>query len=112
MERLQIPYAVIGQAAYEIRNGLPLSQPKIIFGVLPQYNIPEITRMITSVIPNIELQTDGYRVHRNGVNLIIRMLTRKYPTLIDPDTVYYANWDYPLPNPFDVYWKLEDHYDR
>lgn len=112
LERCQIPYVVLGNIAYDIKHNLPLSTNKIVLGVLQRYNVRELTSMLPIVLPDIEITTDGWRVARDGMLAQIKIMYKNYPTLLDPDTVFYQHWRFWLPNPFNEYWKLENRYDR
>lgn len=111
-ERCQIPYVVLGQAAYDIKHNLPISTTKIVFGMLQRYNIRELVSMLPIVIPDLEVTTDGWRITKDDMSIQIKILTKNYPTVMDPDIVFYEHWRFRLPNPFNEYWKLENRYDR
>ena len=112
MERCQIPYVVLGQAAYDIKHDLPIVTNKIVFGMLERYNVRELVSLFQVVIPGIETTTDGWRICRDGVRIQIKVLTKNYPSVMDPDLVFYKYWHYYVPNPFDTYWAMENHLDR
>ena len=117
MERCTLPYVVLGEAAYCIKHELPFKENKIVFGLLKQHAVPSQTSLLPTLAKDInvtsfEYLTDGYRIFIGEVAIIIRIIPKKYPTLLDPDTVTYNNWWYKLPNPFNEYWEHTEHYDR
>ena len=112
LERCQLPYVVLGQTAFDIKHNKPISTTKIVFGILSRYNIRELTSMMPNVLPDIEQTTDGWRVTRDGFSMCLKVLTKNYPTIMDPDTAFYEHWRFRIPNPFNEYWALENRYDR
>ena len=111
LERCQIPYVVLGQTAFDLKHNLPLTTTRVMLGVLERYNVRELTSMIPIVMPTAERTTDGWIVHENGYSISIKFLTKKYPTLLDPDLCVYKHWRFMIPNPFEEYWALANKYD-
>lgn len=105
LERSQIPFVVLGDAAYQMRNNMPLQGHKIVLGVMERHAVKECTSLLTIIDPTIETLTDGYRLLYQGVPVFIKVLTKDYPTLLDPDIVFYSIETFRIPNPFELYWK-------
>jgi len=117
LERCTLPYVVLGQAAYDIKHGKTPSGERIVFGILKQHAVPSQTSLLPVLLKDVniydvEILTDGWRIFTNGVTILIRIIPKKFPTLLDPDTVVYNNWWWRLPNPFNAYWEGWDHYDK
>jgi len=93
-----------------MKHNEELDAPKAVFGVMQQYNIRELTSMLPIIEPKLEKLTDGYKFMYKDFPVIIRFMTRKYRTLLDPDHVYYKYDAWPIPNPWNDYWNGE-HYD-
>ena len=79
--------------------------------MLERYNLRELVSMLPVVVPDIEKTTDGWRVARDGISINLKIMTKNYPTLMDPDLCVYKFWRFTIPNPFDDYWKLANRYD-
>ncbi len=112
LDRAQIPYVVLGTIAYQMRNNLPLCGHKVVLGILQRYAIKECTSLLGIIDPKIETLTDGYKTTLEGVPIFIKIVPKDYPTLMNPDIVFYAFDCWRIPNPFDSYWNGSDHYDR
>lgn len=109
-ERASIPFIVIGNIAYQMKNNLPLSGYKVVFAVMYWHAVPECTSLLRTIEPKIELLTDGWKIMTNQVPVIIKIIPRKFYTFLDPDTIFYAYDVWKIPNPFDEYW-TGDHHD-
>lgn len=110
MSRCQIPFIVLGSAAWQIMNDLPLHVPKITVGVLKQHAVPEQTSLLKSVDPSIEMNMDGWTITKGSAKVKVVVITKSYPTLMNPDVHWYWVEPFRLPNPFQQYWSGE-HYD-
>lgn len=104
LSRCSIPFVVLGSAAYQMRNNIPLEGSRIVLGVLKRHAMPECTSLLSAIDPNIETLMDGYRLVTDGVPVLVKVLTKDYVTLLEPDIVFshYEAWR--IPNPFDTYW--------
>ena len=111
MSRCQIPFIVLGSAAYQIMNDLPLDVPKITLGVLQAHAVPSQTSLLKSCDDSIEMNMDGWTITKGSAKVVVRVLTKKYKTLMNPDTHWYWVEPFKIPNPFMEYWTGEDHYD-
>ena len=111
MERCSIPFVVLGSAAYQIKNDLPLQVPKIVLGVLENHAVPECTGLLKAVDPTIEITTDGWSMTTGTVKTQVIIIKTKHKTLQDPDVHWYWVEPFRIPNPFDEYW-TGNHYDR
>lgn len=105
-----MPFILLGTLAYQMKHNQELNADKVSIAVMEQYNIRELTSMLPIIEPKLEKLTDGYKYMYKGFPVIIRFMTRKYKTLLDPDTVFYKYDMWPIPNPFDEYW-AGDHLD-
>lgn len=110
LEAAQMPFVVLGDIAYQMKHNEELKANKAVLGINPQYNIPELTRMLPTIEPKLEVLTDGWKLMYKGFPVIFHVMTREYKYLSDPDTVFYKFDMWPIPNPFDEYWKA-DHLD-
>ena len=110
MARCQIPFIVLGTAAYQIFNDLPLQVPKIILGVLKQHAVHEQVSLLQACDPAIEMNMDGWTITKGSAKVVVRILTKNYKTLTDPDKHWYWVEPFNIPNPFKEYWEGE-HYD-
>jgi hypothetical protein len=111
MSRCQIPFIVLGSAAYQILNDEELHVPKITIGVLKQHAMPECTSLLKACDPSIEMNMDGWTIALGSAKVVCRVLTKNYPTLMNPDTHIYWVEPFKIPNPFQQYWEQNDHYD-
>jgi hypothetical protein len=110
MSRCQIPFVVLGSAAYQIKNDLPLNVPKITFGVLKQHAVSECTGLLKAVDPNIEINMDGWTITKGSAKVVVQIMKSNHPTLLNPDVHWYWVEPFRIPNPFQQYWE-GDHYD-
>ena len=110
MERCQIPFIVLGSAAYQIMHDEPLHVPKITIGVLEQHAVPECTNLLKAVDPKIEMTMDGWSITEGKAKVVVTVIRKKYKTLMNPDVHWYWVEPFKVPNPFDEYWSGE-HYD-
>jgi hypothetical protein len=110
MERCQIPFVVLGSAAWQIMNDQPLNVPKITLGVLQQHAMQECTSLLKIVDPSIEINMDGWSITHGSTKVVVRVLTKKYTTLMNPDVHWYWVEPFRMPNPFQEYWD-GDHLD-
>jgi len=110
MSRCQIPFIVLGSAAYQILNDQELHVPKITIGVLKQHAMPEQTSLLKACDPSIEMNMDGWTIALGSAKVVCRVLTKNYPTLMNPDVHWYWVEPFKIPNPFQQYW-IGDHYD-
>lgn len=110
MERCQIPFVVLGSAAYQILHEQPLNVPKITFGVLHQHAMQECTSLLKIVDPAIEINMDGWTIMEGKAKVVVRVLPKQYKTLLNPDVHWYWVEPFKIPNPFEEYWE-GDHYD-
>jgi hypothetical protein len=110
MARCQIPFIVLGSAAYQIYHDEPLHVPKITIGVMEQHAVPEQTSLLKTVDPSIEMNMDGWTIATGSAKVVVQIMKKKHPTLLNPDIHWYWVEPFHIPNPFDVYWKGE-HYD-
>ncbi len=110
MNRCQIPFVVLGSAAYQIVHDEPLNVPKITLGVLKQHAVEEQTSLLKACDPSLEINMDGWTFTKGSAKVIVRVLTKKYKTLMDPDTHWYFVEPFRIPNPFQEYWN-GDHLD-
>jgi hypothetical protein len=110
LDRAQIPFIVLGNIAYQMKYGLPLSDVRATFAILERHAVPECTSMIPIIEPNIEQRQDGWRVMYHDFPVVMKVITKEFPTLADPDVVFYWVENWKIPNPFEKYWQ-GDHYD-
>jgi hypothetical protein len=110
MGQCQIPFVVLGSAAYQIVHDEELHVPKIVVGVLEQHAMPECTSLLQSIDPTVEINMDGWTFTLGSAKCIVRVLTKKYHTLLDPDTHFYWVEPFRVPNPWNEYWN-GDHLD-
>src|SRR3990172_3891159 len=73
-ERASIPFIVIGNIAYQMKNNLPLSGYKVVFAVMYWHAVPECTSLLRTIEPKIELLTDGWKIMTNQVPVIIKII--------------------------------------
>jgi hypothetical protein len=111
MKRCQIPFIVLGRAAYQIVNDQPLNVPKITVGVMERYALPSQTSLLQACDKSIEMNMDGWTITKGSAKVVCRVITKRYKTLADPDTHWYWVEPFKIPNPFNEYWGGEDHYD-
>jgi hypothetical protein len=111
MSRCQIPFIVLGSAAFQIVNDLPLNVPKITVGVLKQHAMAECTSLLQSCDPSIEMTMNGWEIVRGSAKVVVQIINKNYPTLVNPDIHWYWVEPFKVPNPFDQYWNGNDHYD-
>ncbi len=110
MARCQIPFIVLGSAAYQIINDLPLDVPKITVGVLKQHAMPEQVSLLQACDPSIEMNMDGWTITKGSAKVVVQIITKSYPTLMNPDVHWYWVEPFKIPNPFKEYWE-GNHYD-
>jgi hypothetical protein len=111
MERAQIPFIVLGSAAYQIMHDEPLHVPKITFGVLQQHAMPECTSLLKTIDPTIEQNMDGWSITEGSAKVVITIIKKNYKTLLNPDIHWYWVEPFHIPNPFDEYWAGDDHFE-
>lgn len=104
MEQAQIPFIVLGSAAYQIKNDLPLQVPKITVGVMQNHAVKECTTLLQSIDPKVEMTQDGWNITQGSAKVVVKIITKKFHTLIDPDIHWYAFEPFKIPNPFNDYW--------
>lgn len=110
LEAAQMPFVILGDIAYQMKNQQELDAPKAFLAVEERYNIRELTSMLPIIDPKIEILTDGWKIMHKGFPVIIHIMTKKYKFLQEPDTVFYKYDMWPIPNPFNEYWE-SDHLD-
>jgi len=110
MSRCQIPFIVLGSAAYQIINDLPLNVPKITIGVLKQHAMPEQVSLLQACDPSIEMTMDGWEITKGSAKVVVQIIKKSYPTLMNPDVHWYWVEPFKIPNPFQEYWN-GPHYD-
>lgn len=105
LSRCSIPFVVLGDAAFQMYNNMPLSGHRIVLGVMERHAMPECTSLIPTIEPNVEQQTDGWRIVFEQVPVYIKIITKDFNTLKEPDVIFshYESWR--IPNPFNEYWK-------
>lgn len=106
-----MPFVVLGDIAYQMKHNEELHADKAFLAVNEQYNIRELTSMLPIIEPKLERLTDGWKFVYKGFPVIIHVMTKRYKTLIDPDTVFYKYDMWPIPNPFEEYWAGRDNYE-
>jgi hypothetical protein len=110
LDRCSIPFIVLGSAAYQIMHDQPLHVPKITVGVLEQHAVPSQTSLLKAVDPGIEVDMDGWSISEGSAKVVVKIITKKYKTLINPDVHWYFIEPFKIPNPFEEYWE-GNHYD-
>lgn len=105
LESSSMPYVVLGDIAYQMKNNEPLHGHKIVLGVLKRYCMPELTSLLKVMDTQIETMMDGWRIVHEEVPVVIKIMEKDYPTLINPDIVFHSVETFFIPNPFEVYWK-------
>ena len=111
LDKCQIPFVVLGNIAYQMRHGLPLHDHRVIFGVLENHAVIEQTRFITEFEPRTEVRTDGWRIVYGDVPVMVKILTKRYDVIINPDIVFYHIEFFHIPNPWEEYWKIHESID-
>lgn len=111
LERALMPFVVLGTAAYQMMNNEELRVNKVVFGVLERYASKECTSMLPIIEPKIEKLTDGWQITRHNVPVYIKILPKVYPSILNPDLVFYMYDMWHIPNPFGAYWTGGDHFD-
>lgn len=111
LERVQIPFVVLGTTAYQMVHGEQLKVHKVVLGVLQQHAVDECTSLIPTVEPSVQKLTDGWQIVRHGVPVYIKLIPKQYPTIMNPDILFYMYDAWKVPNPFEDYWNGGDHYD-
>lgn len=111
MQRCQILFVVLGDAAHAIYYNHPMTNHRIVFGVLQQHAVPNLVSVLKVVEPDLEMLTDGWRFTYERVPVYVKIITKNYHTLTNPDTKFYYYDVWKIPNPFNEYWECETHYD-
>ena len=115
MEAAQIPFVVLGEAAFQIYYEGHLSVDKIVFGVLKQHAMPECVGLLSAIDEKVEMLSDGWKIQCNEIPVYVKVLTNgykraNYDTIKNPDVVWYHVEPFRIPNPFALYWS-GDHFD-
>ena len=111
MERCQINFIVLGTASHSIYYDIPLIGHKIVFGVLQQHAVPNLVSVLYVLEPSLETLTDGWKFMSEKAPVVVKIITKNYHTLTNPDTRFYCYDVFKIPNPWREYWQCADHYD-
>lgn len=110
LDRAIIPFIVLGEVSYQIKNNQPLEANKISIGILKRHATESGTSLLSTIDPAIEQLTDGWRLVHNEVPVTIKIIEKEHPVLRNPDIVFYKYDTFCIPNPFEKYWK-GNHFD-
>lgn len=111
LDGCSIPFIVLGDIAFQIYHNLPLSSPQITLGIMKRHAVPSQTSLLRVLEPKIEVTTDGWRIMYHNYPVRMKVLTKDYETLRDPDQAFYWTEAWRIPNPFAAYWRSKDHLD-
>ena len=107
MERMQASYMLLGDCARSAVDNLDqtVHQP-VEVGVLKRNYTEFMQSMLPTFLPPDTVYTDKkitFSVKDTPVT--IRIINRNYEFFKNPSNVYYKITQFPIPNPFDKYWK-------
>lgn len=111
LDRCQINFIVLGEAAHAVYFDHPLKGFKVVFGVMQRHAVPNLVSVLKVLEPTLEMMTDGWKFTYERVPVYCKIITKNYRTLTDPDIRFYGFDSWRIPNPFLEYWKCENHYD-
>lgn len=108
MERMRATYVLLGQCARSAVDNLDqtVHQP-VEVGVLKQNYTEFMKSMLPTFLPPNAVYTDKkitFTVKETPVT--IRIINRNYEVFKNPSNVYYKITQFPIPNPFEKYWKM------
>jgi hypothetical protein len=55
---------------------------------------------------------DGWTIASGSAKVVVQIMKKKHPTLLNPDIHWYWVEPFHIPNPWEEYWNNTDHYDH
>lgn len=106
LERSQITFITLNDTALQLKQEVPvLNLQRIDLGIQKKYLTDSCFSMLKSLVPNLEEKGLNYYYEFQGVPIQIRIIHRHYKFFDRPDSRFYYLSEFPLPNPFEDYWK-------
>ena len=109
-ERVALQPVVLGDLAYCIVHSEPLNANKVIVGVRrleTNYSVLETLKDWAGQLAENVVESKGkIEFTYKGIPIIIKILSREYGFISNPDTLPTEAWHWKVPNNFDKYWKM------
>src|SRR4030042_3034842 len=86
MDRLNIPYVLLGKVAYAAKHDRFLEGDKITVGVRATEILEERKNMILTVVPTAKISEKKIEYEFEGVPIEIKIISRKYDFIRFPDS--------------------------
>lgn len=107
MERTQCPYVLLTHTAKAVKDNELLSGPYVHIGVTEKHFGPYTRQLFNIVDPVVEVDGNDWMIKTSGAPIRLQLINKDYQFFKNPDQVFYNYAQYPLPNPFEKYWKAK-----
>lgn len=109
LDRALCPFILIDETAKQLLTESPtLDLPEISIAVMKKHWTPEVKSIVMMYQKDIELNKVNAMFKVGVVPVVIWVIERDYSFFQNPDTRWYYQTQFRIPNPFRQYWKDRD----